>query len=224
MIRKLSFLVLGVIVILCFGFILNSWSSNRNKNTRELLSVVTKEEQRCIDQEIGEKTLVFIEKEARTKSIYLGYHSRDDYYVSIISVGANNDCVVELQEMVWNCIENKVAVACEAGYEFVARDIRKAELTGELPQEVYIFFDTKGQGKRQNTQHIIYTEKDDGNYQILLHLKMCLGLSSVEINPRSQTILATDDIVCDTFDGRKENIEYSLRNGEITVLADWIDE
>ena len=190
----------------------------------ELLSPLAANQQHCVEQVIGENNLIYVKEKAGSDVVYIGYNNRDDYYVSIIRSDDSGRCETEFQKRIWNCYEERANDACVEGYEFKPMDIQEAELTGNPPSEIYISFDTLGPGKRINAHHIFYVEEAGGDYEALLHLQLCLGLSSVEIDTDLQTIVATDDLVCDMFHGRKEHMEYSLLNGEVTVVANWFDE
>ena len=222
--QKLNFLIPQILLIIFIGYGISLWISKKPKSAAVLLRPLTMNQQQCVEQEIGDNDLIYVEKETDTNTVYIGYQNKNDYYVSIFNIDVNGGCVIEFQERVWNCYQERINEACIEGYEFKPANIQKVELTNHAPAEIYISFDTMGSGIRNNAHHIFFVEKSDGRYEALLHLQLCMGLSSVEINYTLQTIVTTDDLVCDMFHGRKEHLEYSLYNGELTILADWFDE
>jgi hypothetical protein len=210
--QKLFIVLIGAILTLCFTCIIGTWLSNRTKSTRELLGPLTKTQRICTRQIVGDGTLVHVEK--NQDNIAIGYFIDDDLYVSIFNTSQDDTCNVEFQERVWHCYDLKSAEYCDKyGYDIEPKKILQVELTDNASQEVYVWFDARGPGRNGNAHHIFYVEQPDHSYEPIFILTLCTGLSSVEIDKESKKIIATDDMNCDMFHGRKEVIECSILDG-----------
>lgn len=213
--RKLAIPLIGIILTMCLVCVAGLWLKNRTKSTIELLWPLTIAQRQCVSQITDKSNLVYVENQTDEDSIAIGYLVGYDYYVSVFNVGQSGYCNVEFQEKVWGCHEHVLPVYCdEPGYKLRPKRIRMVELTGSSPPEIYAWFDTPGPGRNSNAHHVFYTKQMDDSYRAVLTLRLCLGLSSVEIDTDSQKIVATDDLGCDMFHDRKEVIECSLLGGE----------
>lgn len=222
---KVLILIVLIALILCASFAcvagLQLW--NGIKRTRSLLLLSTPQRQ-CVENITNINDLVYVEK-LEGDDIGIGYLVDQDYYVAIFHVAQDAVCDIEFQEKAWDCYDEYQAVYCEEGdYKFKPQKIERVELTGSPPEEIYAWFDVYGMGNRTGAKHRFYVEQPGGSFEAVLTLRLCVSLSSVEIDDESHEIVATDDVVCDMFHGRKEHIRYSLHDGMPQRLEDWYDE
>jgi hypothetical protein len=171
-------------------------------------------QRQCVRQITDSGSLVYVEKQTDEDYIAIGYLVDDDYFVSIFNVDQSDHCNIEFQERVWNCYEQVLGVYCNRyGYSIKPERIQRVELTDNEFPEVYVWFDALGPGKVSNAYHVFYTRQMDSSFEPVLTLRLCVSLSSVEIDSDSMKIVVTNDLICDMFHDRKEVIECSLLHG-----------
>jgi hypothetical protein len=208
-----------VIPGLCIGGL---WLSTRPKSKIELLWPLTTPQRQCVEQIIGSSKPVYVEKQADGESIGIGYTTTGtDYYVAIFSVDQSGVCEVAFQKEVWNCYDEFLETYRE-DTRAKPKKIALVELTGSEPSEVYIWFDTRG--RWTGAKHVFYIEQPDGAYEEVMRLRICSGLSSVEIRNEggSTTVMVQDDRLCDSPKSNKQNYtEYSLITGEPEIIRQW---
>ncbi len=200
------------------------WLKNRTPTTIELLQPLSPVQRDCAKQILDGNNLIFIEQQAHSNNVAIGYVVNQDFYTAIFSASQSGDCRIEFNEKAFDCYDYYLAEYCHTDYSGLKpHKIEQVELTGSPPLEVYVWFDVLGLGGRGAAKHRFFVEQADGSFKPILTLNLCRDLNSLEIKSDSQTISATDDLVCDEFEGRKEHIDYSLLNGTAKPLHDWLD-
>lgn len=198
------------------------WLANRTPTRAELLQPLTAAQRQCVEQIINGHTLIYASQQSSDNKLVLGYSGDNDLYVAVISEDPQNTCRTEFNKKVFDCYEAYLNEYC-ADYTLRLQKVENVELTGGAPAEMYIWFDILRLDKRSGARHQFYVRHPDDSLEMVLELKLCVGLSSVEIDNGLAKIIATDDIVCDMTPRRKEYIEYALPNGTPQKLRDDFD-
>ncbi len=196
--------------------------TDRTPTPAELLQPLTASQRQCVEQIVNGYTLIYASQQASKNNLVLGYTGDKDLYVAVIDEVPMNACHVEFNEKVFDCYTNYLPEYC-INYKLRLQKVEAVELTGDAPAEMYVWFDTVGLGRRSGARHQFYVEQPDGSFRMALELKLCTGLSSVEIDDGLREIIATDDVACNMSHGKKEYIEYALPNGTPQKLRDDFD-
>jgi hypothetical protein len=221
--RNKSILILSALITAIVIGVLALWL-NTPSEPRKLPRHLTPMQRKCIDELVGNATLAFVESQYTIGSVAVGYLADKGYYTSIIGIDPNGNCHIDFHAQVFRCFDEYHAQYCQGSdYRVEPRRIQQIELTGDFPPDVYVWFDVLGMGSRDGAHHLFFVGQADGSAKPILTLRLCVGLSSLGINTANRMISAVDDVVCDTFSGRKEHIDYSLAGGTATKLSDWFD-
>ena len=201
------------------------WLANRTPTPAELLQPLTASQRRCAEQIVDGHTLIYASQQLPDNKLVLGYTGDKDLFVAVLNEEPDNACHVEFNEKVFDCYKAYVAKHCT---DLSARlqKVEAVELTGNAPAEMYVWFDVLGigAGARGDAKHQFYVKQSGGSFDLALELRLCVNLSSLEIDKDLRKIIATDDLVCDEFPGgRKEYIEYALPKGTPQPLRDDFD-
>jgi hypothetical protein len=216
-------LILFTMTIVFLG-LYSFWLKLKTQNDTLLLWSLTQSERECARQIVATNDLVFVETEADNGFVAVGYLVGRKYHVSTFKVSSVGLCEIEFQQEVFDCYDEIQAWLCdEHEYKVRPKHVQSIELTGDQTPEVYIWYETPGPGIRSNAHYMFYQKQANGSYEVLLHLRLCLGLSTVTVDAEQQKIFAVDDLVCDMFHGPKEYLEYSLAGGTLKVLRDEIE-
>ncbi len=200
------------------------WLSDRTPTPDELLRPLTTSQRQCAEQIVKGHTLIYSLQQISENKLVLGYTGDKDFYVAVINEELNNACHVEFNEKVFDCYKSYLPEYC-TDYKLRLQKVETVELTGDAPAEIYVWFDVLGMnfGGRGDAKHQFYVKQSDGAFSLALELRLCVDLSSLEIDRNLRKIIATDDLVCDEFPGRKEYIEYILPEGTPQKLRDDFD-
>jgi hypothetical protein len=202
---------------------LATWLTNRTPTTEELLQPLTAAQRQCVQQIVNGRTLIYTSQQLPENKLVLGYTGDKDLYVAVVNEGPDSACNTEFNEKVFDCYQSYLHEYC-TNYRLSLQKVESVELTGDAPVEVYVWFDIQGISRRSGGRYQFYVKQSDGSFKMALELRLCAGLSSLEINRDSQKIIATDDMGCYmSFQGRKEYIEYILPKGTPQKIRDDFD-
>ena len=224
---RAKYLLIACLIIIASAFLIcvaALWLADRTPTSDELLQPLTTSQRRCVEQIINGHTLIYSSKQISENKLVLGYTEDKDLYVAVISEDPTNACRIEFNEKVFDCYSNYLPKYC-TNYKLRLQKVEPVELTGDPPAEMYVWFDVLGigAGARGDAKHQFYVKQSDGSFKLALELRLCVNLSSLEIDKDLRKIIATDDLVCDEFPGRKEYIEYALPKGTPQPLKDTFD-
>jgi hypothetical protein len=199
------------------------WLVDRTPTPAELLQPLTASHRQCVEQIVNGHTLIYAAQQSPEDKLVLGYTGDKDLFVAVIDEGPDNACHTEFNEKVFDCYQSYLPEYC-TNYKLRLQKAETAELTGDAPAEMYVWFEVQGVGRRNGARYQFYVKQSDSSFKMALELRLCAGLSSLEINKDSQKIIATDDMGCYmSFQGRKEYIEYVLPKGTPQKLRDDFD-
>jgi hypothetical protein len=216
-------IALGLAAIVLLSCVIAWWLNDRTPTPAELLQPLTVSQRQCVEQIINGRTLIYLTQHSFGDSVAVGYTGDNDLYVAVISEDQSNGCHTEYNEKVFDCYQHYLPEYC-TNNKLRLQKVEAVELTGDATAEMYVWVDVQGVGRRSNAKHQFYVRQSDGSFTMVLELRLCAGLGSVEINKDSQKIIATDDMNCYMFfQGRKEYIEYILPKGTPQKLRDDFD-
>jgi hypothetical protein len=220
--KNLFALLLIFITSTCLIGVVALSLANRMPTPVELLQPFTASQRQCVEQIIDGNTLISLTQQSPENNFVLGYTGNKDLHVAIFREDSQHKCHTEFKEKVFDCYEAYLDEYC-GNFALRLQKVEAVELTGGAPAETYVWFDILGVDRRSGARHQFYVRQPNDSLEMVLELKLCAGLSSVEIDNGLSRIIATDDIVCDMTSGRKEYIEYVLPNGTPQKLRDDFD-
>jgi hypothetical protein len=199
------------------------WLGNRTPTSAELLQPLTASQRQCVEQIVNGHTLIYVSQQSPENKLVLGYTEDKELYVAVVNEEPDNVCHTEFNEKVFDCYQSYLPEYCTDS-RLRLQKVEAVELTGDTPAEMYVWFDVLGVGRRNSAKHQFYVEQSDSSFRMVLELRLCVDLGSLEINKDLRKIIATDDMGCFMFfQGKKEYIEYTLLNGTPQKLRDDFD-
>ena len=216
---RLAFILTSILLALTLFSFAAMWVISNTTAGR--VWQLTNAQRHCI-QEVTDNP-VYVEEQRDIDSVAVGYLINDDFYVAIFDVSHNGRCRPIFQEKVWHLEIFGAGTSYAKKDDIRPQKIRLLRLTNSPDPVIYIWFDILGVGKRTNAKHIFFAKQKDNSYQSILLLKLCVGLSSVEITEQiPPTIMVIDDRQCDwPPSNERDYLEYSLWDEQPVILRAW---
>jgi hypothetical protein len=208
-------------MILCIGAVVFLYILPRSPEP-DPVGLLSPLQLECANQLAGRNAITFVDVYDDNATVGIGYREGKLDYAAIFRTDVDAQCSTLFHSEIFDC-DKMYGDYCARvdGVEIYILTLTDVTLDGR--PDVYVGFRAKGIGGRQTAPHSFYAAQSDGSFRKIFMLKMCPWGSNIEIKQDTGVIVATDDLLCDTVEGRKEHIEYSLKGGTATPLRDTID-
>lgn len=217
---RLTFIIATLLAVLTMISFAGMWLIWRS-TTPGRLGQLTIGQRYCVQQLTNNP--VYIEAQTDSDSVAIGYFVDDDFYVALFSAGQSGECRTRFHEKVWRLETFGEGTSYEKKDKLSPQRIQEVRLINSQAPVVYVWFDILGVGKNSNAKHIFFAKKDDGSYQAILVLELCVGLSAVHITEQfPPTITVRNDRLCDWPPSKMQSfVEYSLWDSQPIILKAW---